>query len=287
MPLPKTLDSSIAGWDGCNRPIYIATSIGAPGVSIAARALYEFVWDEYCDWYVGWPGADDAGRRERRPASARHAFNPCASRAARLAHPFMPFITEELWQTVAPLAGRAANRSRRSRSRGQFDRVDTATDARMRCSADRPLVGSCAARFSPAARVPLIVTGDAAMLAEFTPYLVCLGKLSEVRVVPELPQSDAPVEIVGDFRLMLHIEVDKAAERERIGKEIARIEAEVAKVRAKLGNADFVARAPAAVVAQDRKRLADFVATLEKLQQQYDRLRDEAPCATRHSRPNR
>ncbi len=98
-------------------------------------------------------------------------------------------------------------------------------------------------KLSPAARVPLIVTGDAAMLAEFTPYLLFLGKLSEVRVVPELPQSDAPVEIVGEFRLMLHIEVDKAAERERIGKEIARIEAEIAKADAKLGNADFVARA--------------------------------------------
>jgi valyl-tRNA synthetase len=126
-------------------------------------------------------------------------------------------------------------------------------------------------KLSPAVRVPLIATGDAAMLAEFTPFLLPLAKLSEVKMVPELPATDAPVAIAGDFRLMLHIEVDPVAECARLAKEIAR-EGEVAKASAKLANAGFVARAPAEVVEQERSRLVGFTATLDKLRPQYERL---------------
>ena len=258
----------------------IATNIEAYRFDLAARALYEFVWDEYCDWYVELAKVQmtqaDANGDQAAARGTRSVLVRELEATLRLAHPFMPFITEELWQTIAPLAGKKGESiSTQPFPKANFDRVDAAADTRM--ATLKELVTACRElrgemKLSPAARVPLIATGDAAMLAEFTPYLLFLGKLSEVRVVPDLPKSDAPVEIVGDFRLMLHIEVDKAAERERIGKEIARIEAEIAKVSAKLGNADFVARAPAAVVAQDRKRLADFMATLEKLKQQHDRL---------------
>jgi len=127
-------------------------------------------------------------------------------------------------------------------------------------------------KVSPAVRPPLYMTGDAAVLAEFTRYLKPLAKVSDVHVVTELPASDAPVEIVGEYRLMLHIEVDPAAERERIGKDIARHEAEIGKAKAKLANESFVARAPATVVEQERARLATFEATLDKLTQQYQRL---------------
>ena len=121
---------------------------------------------------------------------------------------------------------------------------------------------------SPALKVPLVATGDAVMLTEFAPYLAALVRLSDVRIVDALPSTDAPVQVVGETRLMLEIEVDPEAERQRIGKEIARLEGEIAKASAKLSNEGFVSRAPPAVVEQERTRLAGFTATLEQLKRQ-------------------
>jgi valyl-tRNA synthetase len=124
----------------------------------------------------------------------------------------------------------------------------------------------------PQQKVPLIAQGDRAVLTTLAPYLTALAKLSEVTIVDGLPHTEAPVSIIGDYRLMLKVEIDVAAERLRLGKEIERLESEVGKTQAKLGNAGFVERAPAAVVAQERQRLADFVATLDKLRGQLARL---------------
>ena len=93
-----------------------------------------------------------------------------------------------------------------------------------------------------------------------------------MRIVEALPDSEAPVQVVGDYRLLLEIKVDPAEERSRLDKEIARLEGEVSKARAKLGNAAFADKAPPAVVAQERERLAAFAATLEKLVAQRARL---------------
>ncbi|MEO8509259.1 MAG: class I tRNA ligase family protein, partial [Betaproteobacteria bacterium] len=259
----------------------IATNIEAYRFDLAARALYEFVWDEYCDWYVELAKVQMAEADARGDAAAARGTRSVLVReleaTLRLAHPFVPFITEELWQTVAPLAGKAGESiSTQPFPKANFDRADAAADARMMVL--KQIVDACRAlrgemKLSPAVRVPLFATGDVGMLAEFTPYLLPLAKLTEVRIVAELPSSDAPVQIAGEFKLMLHVDVDPAAEKERLGREITRLEGEIAKASAKLANAGFVARAPAAVVEQERIRLADFAATLEKLRPQFDRLR--------------
>ena len=119
---------------------------------------------------------------------------------------------------------------------------------------------------SPALKVPLVALGDAVVLANFQPYLLALAKLSEMHIVTDtLPQTQAPVQIVGDYRLLLKIEIDVVAERARIEKEIVRIQGEIVKAEAKLSNASFVDKAPAAVVMQEKERLAGFKSTLEKL----------------------
>jgi len=125
---------------------------------------------------------------------------------------------------------------------------------------------------SPATKVPLIAAGNAEQLQAYAPHLKALAKLAEVEVVKDLPEADAPVALAGDFRLMLKIEVDVAAEKERLGKEITRLETEIAKANGKLTNESFVARAPVAVVEQEKARLAEFSASLEKLSAQLAKL---------------
>jgi len=125
---------------------------------------------------------------------------------------------------------------------------------------------------SPAQRVPLLAAGDAVILHAAAPYLQALGKLSDVSVLDDLPDTDAAVAIVGDFKLMLKVEIDVAAERERLDKEITRLSGEITKAQAKLGKISFVQRAPATVVEQERKRLDDFGTMLMQLQAQRGKL---------------
>ena len=131
-------------------------------------------------------------------------------------------------------------------------------------------------KLSPSVRVPLLIEGDAATAAEAAPYLQALARLEAVEHVDDLSAaakgSIAPVAIVGDFKLMLKVEIDVAAERLRLTKEIERVEGEIKKCEAKLANERFVSRAPQAVVDQEKKRLADFTDLLAKVREQLSRL---------------
>ncbi len=195
----------------------------------------------------------------------------------RLAHPLIPFITEELWQTVSVISGRKTSDFIGAASYPTCapERIDETSEAKV--AELKALINACrslrAEMNLSGQRVPLLVAGDEATVKAYAPYLAAIAKLSEVTAVgAELPQSPAPVQVVGDFRLMLKIEIDVEAERARIGKEVAKIEIEVGKLEVKLGNEGFVARAPAAVVEQEKKRLADMSATLVKLKEQLARL---------------
>jgi valyl-tRNA synthetase len=126
---------------------------------------------------------------------------------------------------------------------------------------------------SPAQRMPLLVAGGGDEIAEFAPILQALGKLSEVQIVDDMPaDAMAPVAVVGETRLMLKVEIDIAAERERLAKEIEKLEKQISIAQGKLANEGFVARAPAAVIDQEKQRVADFTATLEQLKPQLAKL---------------
>jgi valyl-tRNA synthetase len=130
------------------------------------------------------------------------------------------------------------------------------------------------ARIAPSERLPLYATAAPAASepAATLAGVQALARLSEVRLVPVLPHSTAPVAVVGAARIMLYKEVDPAAEQERLAKESARLEREIAKAKAQLGNPAFVERAPAAVVEEMRRRLVEFEQTLARLQEQLTKL---------------
>ncbi len=249
---------------------------------LAAKAIYEFVWDQYCDWYLEIAKVQIQGGTEAEQRATRRTLLRVLETILRLAHPIIPFVTEEIWQTVAPMT-ELKDKSRGTESimlqaypKADLEKIDAEAEAwvatlKTAVEACRSLRGEMS--ISPAAKVPLIAAGDADQLATFAPYLKALAKLENVDIVPELPEADAPVMLAADFRLMLKVEIDVAAEKERLGKEIARLQGEIIKANGKLGNESFVARAPAAVVEQEKARLAEFSANLEKLQAQLGKLK--------------
>jgi valyl-tRNA synthetase len=246
-----------------------------------SSAIYKFIWDEYCDWYLEVAKVQVQQGTEGQQRATRRTLLRVLETVLRLAHPIIPFITEELWQTVAPLSGRILKAEGDSIMVQPYPlpnlkKIDEQaeswmTELKSLTDACRNLRGEM--QLSPALKVPLVIEGsDHVRLQSFAPYLQALAKLSDVQVLAALPESPAPVIVVGSTRLMLKVEIDIAAERERVNKEVMRLEGEIAKANAKLSNESFVARAPAAVVAQEKERAAGFSETALKLREQLAKL---------------
>ena len=244
---------------------------------LAAKAIYEFVWDEYCDWYLELAKVQIQIGDEADKRATRRTLLRVLETILRLAHPIMPFITEEIWQTIAPMTGKnGASIVIEPYPKAQPEKLDEASEAwvaqlKQMVEATRSLRGEMG--ISPAERVPLFAAGDTVKLVEYASYLKALAKLEAVTISKELPEADAPVMLVDDFKLMLKVEINIAEESARLSKEIARIEAEIAKANGKLNNESFVARAPTEVVAQEKARVAEFSASVEKLKAQLAKLK--------------
>ena len=250
-----------------------------------AHTIYQFVWDAFCDWYLEIAKVQINTGTDAHKRATRRTLIRTLETILRLAHPVIPFITEELWQKVAPVAGRAgASVSIAAYPVSQPERIDQnamAYVAKLKLLVDacRNLRGEMGV--SPATRLPLFVVANHAAEADFlrqsAPVLQALAKLNEVRVFDDetawsAAAQAAPVAVVGEARICLHMEIDVAAEKLRLGKEATRIEGEIVKANGKLSNEAFVAKAPGAVIDQERKRVADFMATLGKVKDQLARL---------------
>jgi valyl-tRNA synthetase len=246
-----------------------------------AGSIYQFVWDEFCDWYLEIAKVQIQNGSPAEQRATRRTLIRTLEAILRLAHPVIPFITEGLWQKVAPVAGldgRFVGEAKYPTT--QPEKIDTQAEAHV--AKLKTLVDACRnlrgeMNVSPAVRLPLLVLGDADFMRSAAPVIKSLAKLNDVKVFDDeaawaTAAQGAPVAMVGESRICLFVEVDVAAEKARLGKEVTRLEGELVKASARLSNEAFVAKAPPAVLEQEKKRMADFTATLEKLRDQLLRL---------------
>ncbi len=246
-----------------------------------ANAIYHFVWDEYCDWYLELAKVQLQNGTNKEATATRITLITVLEEILRLAHPIIPFITEELWQKVGLVAGKITADNETSISiqpypQPQAELVDknaskSIETLKQQTEAIRALRGEM--NLSPGQKVPLIASGNVEELKYNKPYLMALARLDDVQIVDTLPyDTGAPVQVVGNAELMLHIEIDIEAERIRLNKEIERLKAEISKSEAKLSNKNFVEKAPETVVQQEHDRLSSFNQILGKLTEQINRL---------------
>ena len=252
-----------------------------------ASNIYQFVWDEYCDWYLELAKVQLQTGTPAQQRATRRTLLRVLETILRMAHPLIPFITETLWQTVGPKSGKDLAQQEKQTIAlqpypiSQPEKIDEKSEAWV--AQIKAIVDACRnlrgeMQVPPGQKVPLWISGPEAYLQKATPYLLALAKLSEVKIYQdesalERDAPDAPMALVGDLKLLLKIEVDVGAERIRLGKEIERLANEITKARSKLDNESFVARAPAEVVAQEKQRLAGFEQNHEKLVAQLERLK--------------
>ncbi|UFQ96783.1 valine--tRNA ligase [Pseudomonas wenzhouensis] len=252
---------------------------------LAAQTLYEFIWDEYCAWYLELvkPVLWDENAPIERQRGTRRTLVRVLEVILRLAHPFMPFITEEIWQRIKAQAGvQGETLMLQPWPVANESRIDAAAEGDIEWVKQlmlgvRQIRGEM--KISMAKRIDIIVANasaeDLRRLADFEPLLSKLAKLESVRVLAageEAPMSATT--LVGEMEVLVPMAglIDKGAELARLDKEVARLEGEVKRVGGKLANEGFVAKAPAEVLEKERAKLAEAEQALAKMVEQRGKI---------------
>jgi len=256
-----------------------------------ANSIYELIWNEFCDWYLEIAKVQLQTGNESQARATRRTLIRTLEALLRLAHPLIPFITEELWQKVAPVAGlwpegeSQASVSIRAYPQAQLEKIDEKAEAHVKSlkawvEGCRNLRGQM--NLSPAKRVPMLVCvnseEDKAFVSSIAPVLKSLAKLSDIEIFDDEAKwstsaQNASVLVMGESRICLFVEIDKAAETLRLGKEFDRLTQEINKAQQKLSNETFVSKAPPQVIEQERNRIKEFTSALTKVTEQLERLK--------------
>ena len=244
---------------------------------LAAQTLYEFVWNDYCDWYIELAKVQIQTGCPTTQRTTRRTLVRVLEAALRLLHPIIPFITEELWQAVAPLANAKTADSIMLAAypeadpekivQAAFDQMAQLQDL---AGAVRNLRGEMG--IAPNVKAPLFVEGS--VPEALLKYLPALTRLTEAKTVDRLPENeDAPVAVCNGARLMLKVEIDKAAETARLSKEAEKLQKALDKLNAKLGKPGYVDKAPAHLVEKDKAELAELEEKMAKVQSALAKLK--------------
>ena len=245
---------------------------------LAAQTLYEFVWNEYCDWYIELAKVQIQTGCPTTQRTTRRTLVRVLEAILRLLHPIMPFITEELWQTVAPLANAKHSDSIMLAAYPVADQEKIVPAAFDKMGSLKELVDEVRKLrgemgIAPNVKAPLFVEGGSE-LADLLKYLPALTRLTEAKLVDKLPEAeDAPVAVCNGARLMLKVEIDKAAETARLSKEAEKLQKALDKLSAKLGKPGYVDKAPAHLVEKDKAELAELADKMGKVKAALAKLR--------------
>ncbi|HGG8009532.1 TPA: valine--tRNA ligase [Neisseria meningitidis] len=246
---------------------------------LAAETLYSFVWNDYCDWYLELAKVQLQTGCASRQRATRHTLLRVLEAALRLLHPIIPFITEELWQTVAPMCDAKTADSIMLARFPEADSGEIVQTAFEQMTVLQDLIGAVRnlrgeMGIQPNVKSPLFVesTDD---LADYLKYLPMMTRLTEAQQVAALPESeDAPVAVCNGARLMLKVEIDKAAETARLSKEAEKLQKALDKLNAKLSKPGYTEKAPAHLVEKDKADLAELEDKMAKVQNQLAKLKD-------------
>ena len=243
---------------------------------LVAQELYQFIWDEFCDWYLEFAKVQIQQGNESEKRATRRTLLSTLESILRLAHPVIPFITEEIWQIIIPLIKKdheSITLEKFPISREEkIDEHSIEWVSTLKKLIDNVRSLRSEMNISPANKIPLALSGNKKELEEYLPYLISLAKLSDAKITADLPEKEAPVAIVSNYKVMLNIEVDKEAEAIRLKKEIEKAEVDLNKAGIKLNNKNFVSKAPKEIIKQEEERLKKFTEHKDKLVQQLKKL---------------